>query len=106
MSFLSYETTRPWVKAMKAAVVTRKMPPWFADPQYGHFTNDRSLKQSEIVTLVKWVDSGAAEGDSKDAPVPVEWPTEGWGIRPEVGVDLPPHEVPAKGVLEWELIAL
>ena len=45
MSFLSYETTRPWAKAMKTAVVTRKMPPWFADPQYGHFSNDRSLKQ-------------------------------------------------------------
>jgi len=27
MSFLSYETTRPWAKAMKTAVVTRKMPP-------------------------------------------------------------------------------
>src|SRR5437879_13052136 len=31
MSFLTYETTRPWAKAMKAAVITRKMPPWFAD---------------------------------------------------------------------------
>src|SRR5262245_48531275 len=45
MSFLTYETTRPWAKAMKTAVITRKMPPWFADPQYGHFSNDRSLKQ-------------------------------------------------------------
>ena len=36
MSFLTYEGTRPWAKAMKAAVATRKMPPWFADPQYGH----------------------------------------------------------------------
>ena len=26
MSFLSYESTRPWAKAMKTAVVTRKMP--------------------------------------------------------------------------------
>ena len=28
---------------MKAAVVTRKMPPWFADPQFGHFANDPSV---------------------------------------------------------------
>src|SRR2546421_8061996 len=48
MSFLTYSSVRPWAKAMKAAVVTRKMPPWFADPQYGHFSNDRSLPQSEI----------------------------------------------------------
>jgi len=106
MSLLSYKDTRPWAKAIKTAVTMRKMPPWFADPKYGHFTNDRSLKQSEIDTLVKWVDGGAAEGDPRDAPAPVEWPTGGWSIRPEVVVDMPAHEVPAKGVLEWELIAL
>jgi mono/diheme cytochrome c family protein len=35
MSFLTYESTRPWAKAIKSAVVTKKMPPWFADPQHG-----------------------------------------------------------------------
>src|SRR5438874_865343 len=48
MSFLSYESTRPWAKAMKAAVASKKMPPWGADPKFGHFTNDRSLRQSDI----------------------------------------------------------
>ena len=50
MSLLNYDTTRPWAKAMKAAVMSRKMPPWFADPQYGHFSNDPSLKQEDILT--------------------------------------------------------
>src|SRR5690348_2910434 len=48
MSFLTYQSTRPWAKAMKAAVITRKMPPWSADPHYGPYLNDRSLKQNEI----------------------------------------------------------
>src|SRR5467141_1385493 len=74
MSLLSYKDARPWARAMKAAVASRKMPPWFADPQYGHFTNDRSLKQSDIDTIVKWADGGALEGDARDAPRPVEWP--------------------------------
>jgi hypothetical protein len=69
MSLLSYQEARPWAKAIKAAVATRKMPPWSADPSYGHFTNDRSLMQSEIDTLVNWADGGAAEGNPKDAPV-------------------------------------
>src|SRR5256885_6851766 len=68
MSFLTYQSTRPWARAMKAAVLSRKMPPWFADARYGHFANDRSLKQSDMDTLVKWVDGGAVEGDAKDAP--------------------------------------
>jgi hypothetical protein len=105
MSLLSYQEARPWAKAIKAAVTMRKMPPWFADPNYGHFMNDRSLKQSEIETLVKWADSGAAEGNPKDLPAPIQWPKDGWGIQPEVVMNLPPHDVPAKGVLEWELIA-
>jgi hypothetical protein len=103
MSFLSYESTRPWAKAMKAAVATRKMPPWFADPNYGHFSNDRSLKQSEIETIAKWADNGAPEGDAKDAPPPVQWP-EGWQIQPDIIVKGPTTEVPAhpkNNVVEW-----
>src|SRR5258708_34410821 len=106
MSLLSYQDARPWAKAIKAAVSTRKMPPWFADPNYGHYANDRSLKQSDIDTLVKWADTGAAAGDPKDAPAAVKWPEGGWGVQPEVVVDVPPHDVPAKGVLEWELLAM
>src|ERR1700692_646834 len=61
MSLLTYQSARPSATAMKAAVVTRKMPPWFADPQFGHFVNDRSLQQADIDTIAKWADSGAAE---------------------------------------------
>ncbi len=61
MSLLTYSETRPWARAIKSQVVKRNMPPWFADPQYGHFKNDSSLSKSEIATIVAWVDSGAAE---------------------------------------------
>ena len=106
MSLLSYKEARPWTKAIKAAVLTKKMPPWFADPQYGHFNNDRSLKPAEIETLVAWADGGGLEGDSKDAPAPIQWPDEGWQIQPDVVVDLPAYSVPARGVKEWEQLAI
>jgi hypothetical protein len=101
MSFLTFETTRPWARAIKNAVVPRKMPPWFADPAYGHFLNDRSLKRGEIETLVKWVDTGAQPGDPKDAPPPIEWPVDGWQIKPDYIVEGPTYDVPAKGIVEW-----
>src|SRR5467141_583899 len=50
-SLLTYEEARPWAKAIKGAVLVRKMPPWFADPHYGKFANDSSLQQQEIDTL-------------------------------------------------------
>src|SRR5215470_659435 len=61
-SMLTYEQVRPWAKAIKEAVIQRKMPPWFADPQFGHFANNPSLAKAEIDTLVGWVDGGAPKG--------------------------------------------
>src|SRR5690349_12851059 len=68
MSFMTYESTRPWAKAIKAAVASKKMPPWFADPNHGKFANDRTLPEPAKQTLMAWADNGAAAGDPKDAP--------------------------------------
>jgi hypothetical protein len=86
MSLLTYQESRPWARAIKAKVVDRKMPPWFADPEHGRFANDRSLAQTDIDTIVTWVDGGAVEGDAKDAPPPIEWPADGWQIKPDIVV--------------------
>jgi hypothetical protein len=106
MSFLTYKDARPWAKAIKTAVVGRKMPPWFADPKYGHFSNDRSLKQSEIDTLVAWADHGAPEGDAKDAPAPKQFPSGGWEVQPDIVLDGPEFDVPATGVIDWFWVAI
>jgi len=72
-SMLTYEQTKPWAMLMKVDVQTGKMPPWFADPHYGKFSNAMSLSAAEIETLAKWADAGAAKGDPKDMPPPVDW---------------------------------
>src|SRR4029079_15470313 len=59
MSLLTYDSARPWAKAIKTAVVTKKMPPWFAVPHYGDFRNAPKLTQENINTLVAWADNGA-----------------------------------------------
>lgn len=105
-SLLDYQSARPWAKAIKSAVAARKMPPWLANPEYGHFNNDRSLNQAEIDTIVAWANNGAPAGDPTDAPPPVHWPEGGWTIKPDVTVDLPPYPVPATGVMEWERLAI
>src|SRR5436309_483117 len=64
MPFETYEQVRPWAKAIRDAVTSRKMPPWFADPCCGHFSNDRSLSESEIDTFKKWVNAKEPKGDS------------------------------------------
>jgi hypothetical protein len=49
------------------------MPPGGLDPQYGHFVDNYTLTQAEIDTIARWADSGAVEGEAKDAPPPVQW---------------------------------
>jgi len=106
MSLLTYQAARPWAKAIRNAVASRRMPPWFADPRYGHFANDAALQQTEIDTLVNWVNDGAVEGDPQDLPPPVQWPDGGWQIQPDVVVSLPAYPVPAKGIVEWAYVTI
>src|SRR5205823_557741 len=49
---------------------------------------------------------GAAEGDLKDAPLPVQWPAAGWQIQPDVVVNMPDYHVPARGVVDWQNLAV
>jgi hypothetical protein len=107
MSFMTYDQVRPWAKAMKTAVLTKKMPPWSADPHYGKFSNDRSLTQAEMDTLVAWVDGGAAAGNPKDAPKPRQY-TDGWQIgKPDVVFELPtPIDVPASGIVDYTYVVI
>jgi hypothetical protein len=102
-SLLTYEQARPWAMAMKVAVQSGKMPPWFADPSYGKFSNSMGLKTAEIETLAKWADAGAPKGDPKDLPSPVDW-VEGWGIgKPDKVYELPQaFDVPASGVVDYQ----
>jgi hypothetical protein len=88
MSLLDYQSARPWAKAIREAVLTRKMPPWFADPHYGTFSNDASLSETEIATIKAWVDAGAPEGSPRDLP-PAPVFTEGWRLgRPDIVIDI------------------
>ena len=103
MSLLTYKDARPWAKAMREAVLLKKMPPWYADPRYGKFHNDRSLPQRDIDTLVAWAESGAAEGDAKDAPPRAEFP-EGWSAgTPDLVLEMPEEfHIPASGTIPYQ----
>jgi len=106
MSLLTYEQARPWAKAIKTAVASKKMPPWFADPAYGHFSNERRLSAPQIELLGAWADAGAPAGDEKDAPPPVEF-TSGWNIKPDVVFEMPkPFELPARGTINYKYVVV
>lgn len=88
MSLLDYKSARPWAKSIREAVLKGKMPPWFADPQFGHFSNDWRLNPRELQVIKDWVDGGAREGDPKDLPKAPEF-SEGWKLgQPDIVIDI------------------
>ena len=104
-SLLTYEQARPWAKAMKEAVRLKKMPPWFADPHYGKFSNDRSITPKDADVLAAWADAGAPEGDPKDLPPALHF-VDGWSIpKPDVVYELPrAYPIPATGTIEYQKV--
>ncbi|HLW85964.1 MAG TPA: hypothetical protein VKR60_12175 [Candidatus Sulfotelmatobacter sp.] len=102
MPLVTFAQTRPWAKRMAAEVEMRMMPPWFADPRFGHFANDSSLTDKQIAIFSAWAEDGAPAGDERDAPAPRQWP-EGWNIPPpDRIVKMPkPVQIPARGEVEY-----
>jgi hypothetical protein len=102
MTFESYEQTKPFADAIRAATQKKSMPPWFAVPGVGHFSNDPSLKPPEISTLAAWAVANAPAGDPKDAPATRKW-AAGWTLpRPDLVLKMPqPVALPASGDIEY-----
>jgi hypothetical protein len=102
MPLVTYAQTRRFATQIKDKVTHDIMPPWFADPCCGHFSNDPSLTAQQVSTLAAWADAGAPAGDPRDAPPPRQWPA-GWLI-PQLDdmVRMPvPVHIPATGDVEY-----
>ncbi len=99
-ALLSYADARRHAAMIREVVDGFRMPPWHADPRFGHFANDRSLSVRERATLLAWVEQGAPPGDPKDQPPPKTFP-EGWSIgTPDLVVAMPESfAVPAEGAV-------
>lgn len=109
MSLVTFEESRPWARSIKERVLSGNMPPWHIDKTYGvrHFSNDMSLSDAQIKTIVKWVDAGAPEGDKKDLPPLKQWPGDDvWQLSkqfgaPDLVVKSEPYTMPANSQDQW-----
>ncbi len=102
-SLRTYDDARRWAVSIREVVEDRRMPPWHADPRFGHFSNDRHLSPQERATLIAWADQGAPQGDPSKEPAPKAWP-EGWTIgTPDMVFTMPdPYSVKADGTLPYQ----
>jgi hypothetical protein len=109
MSLVTYEEARPWAKSIAARVKARQMPPWHIDKTVGiqHFTNDRSLSDDQIDTVLRWVAAGAPKGDPRDLPPPKVWGDESkWAFAskygpPDLVIKSPEYTMPPMAQDVW-----
>lgn len=103
----NYTMVRGFAPMIREVLRTKRMPPWHADPAHGEFSNDRSLSDTQVKTLVHWIEAGAPRGEGSDPLVETdvqytEWDTEGALGKPHFVVDIPPSEIPASGVVDYK----
>lgn len=102
-SLLTYDDAVKHANMIREVTTQRRMPPWHADPRFGHFSNDRRLTRDELGIIASWVESGKPRGDDKDMPRAIDWPT-GWVHgKPDLILQMPEeYEVRADGVLPYQ----
>jgi peroxiredoxin len=100
----SFQEAAGWAEMIAEVTQSGRMPPWHADPRYGHFANDARLSDSQKQILADWAASGAPEGNPNDLPPSPEF-IEGWMIpEPDqiFSMSEQPFPVPATGVVELQ----
>ena len=102
-----HRRVKGWADMIREVILTDRMPPWHADPKYGHFKNDRRMKVTEQQQLIHWIEAGALQDEAEDPLPALATPrTSEWQLGdPDVVVSMgDPFQVPAEGVLEYKMV--
>lgn len=99
-----HNMVRGFSMMIREVLLTKRMPPWHADPAIGHWENDRSLSREKLQTLISWIDAGSPRGEGLDPLTQYASAKPVWGDlgEPDLIVDIPPTEVPATGVVDYK----
>lgn len=102
----SYEQVKNFAPMIREAIRTDRMPPFDADTHYRAFANNENLTEKEIRTLVRWIDAGAPSdiGQGEDPLKKAAAGREEWPLgKPDLVVDIPSYDVPAAGVVDYQM---
>ena len=100
-----YEEARSWASMIAEVVREQRMPPWFADPAIGKFSNEMHLTTQEQKLIQDWVAAGAPLGDASKIPAVPQFP-EQWLLPQEPDVQYfitkEPVDIPATGTVKYQ----
>ncbi len=94
-----------WAAMIGEVAWQRRMPPWHADPRFGHWQNDRRLSAEDINVLAAWATGSHPRGSDPDGTAALDAQAE-WAIgQPDTVVEVsPPFAVPAAGPISYQYL--
>ena len=100
-----YDEITGWGDTIIETVDAGRMPPWHANPKYGHFQNSRQMPEVDKQVLRDWVKAGMTYGEKSDLPKPQDYQS-GWQLarQPDLVLKMRdrPFRVPATGTVEYQ----
>jgi peroxiredoxin len=105
-SMNSHRRVSNYAEMIEEVLLTRRMPPWDPNPDYGQFQNAHWLSRDDTQTLLRWAEAGAPGSAGTD---PLEAPLEPlpeWRLgKPDAVLHLPePQKVPATGIVDYRYV--
>ncbi|MGI9239154.1 MAG: redoxin domain-containing protein [Verrucomicrobiales bacterium] len=103
----SYKKVEGWADMIAEVILTKRMPPWHADPEIGTFSNDCSLSPEDAKKIITWVNHDCPRGEGADPLEGLEPDHPEWHMgEPDRVIDLPEQKVAAEGVFDYRYVTL
>lgn len=106
----SYQMVKTFSPMIREAIRRDRMPPFDADNHYRAFAKNENLSAAETKTLVHWIEAGSPSDIPEGGEDPLvkgvtgrpDWPLG----EPDLVVDIPAYDVPAAGVVDYQIPAI
>ncbi len=104
-SLTDYDEVIGWADMILETIDDGRMPPWHANPKYGHFANTRHMPDADKQALKEWVAAGTPYGNVEELPEPPSF-VDRWQLprEPDLVIEMRdrPFTVPASGTVEYQ----
>ncbi len=98
-----YAMVKGFSPMIREVLRTKRMPPWHADPNLGHWENDVGLSNQDKITLINWIEAGSPRGEGEDPLASMKLEPSQWPFgEPDLVIDIPAFEIPANGIVDYQ----
>ncbi|MFT6033096.1 MAG: hypothetical protein ACI854_001629 [Arenicella sp.] len=98
-----YAMIKGFAPMMREVLRTKRMPPWHADPEIGHWRNEVGMSDDDTQTLITWIEAGAPRGEGDDPLTQIPPLKNVWTLgEPDLVIDIPAFDVPASGTVDYQ----